>query len=156
MGPRSRPLAANAPPRLGDARQDDALAPSQLNAYSGMRYVTSLTKLTVPATNKPPSGNTLRYRVRAYDGVDYGPWSGYTTFRLNAALPEAPAIVCDSYEENSWTAKAAGAVSCTLGTTSSDGAGYLRGLDRATDGAAAVLFFGGLMSFFLASLLAMA
>ncbi|MFF7361731.1 DNRLRE domain-containing protein [Streptomyces sp. NPDC008125] len=154
-----------------------AIAPSQVNAYNGMRYVTSLTptlsakvidpdgsstkaqfeltadpayadttyaytgttssvasgstaKLTIPSANSLPSGRTLRYRVRAYDGVDYGPWSGYTTFRLNTGLPEAPTVTCDQYEENGWTAKAASAVSCTLDTTSTDGAGYLWGLDN--------------------------
>lgn len=152
------------------------ISPSQVNAYNGKRYVTSLTpalsakvtdhdgsattaqfeitadpvytdttysytgtsssvasgstaKLTIPAANAFPAGAHLRYRVRAYDGTDYGVWTGYTTFVLNTGKPNAPSISCGTYEENGWTAKADGAVSCTLDTSSSDGAGYYWGLD---------------------------
>lgn len=152
------------------------ISPSQVNAYSGTRYVTSLTptlsakttdpdgattkgqfevtadpayadttysytgtsasvasgstaQLTIPSASALPAGKHLRYRVRAYDGTDYGPWSGYTTFTLNTDAPAAPAVSCDTYEENGWNAKAADAVSCTLDTSSSDGAGYSWGLD---------------------------
>lgn len=155
-----------------------AISPSQVNAYNGNRYVTSLTptlsakvtdhdgsatkaqfeitadpayadttysytgtsssvasgstaKLTIPSANAFPAGSHLRYRVRAYDGTDYGAWTGYTTFVLNTAKPNAPSISCDTYDENGWKAKADGAVSCTLDTSSSDGAGYYWGLDDA-------------------------
>ncbi|WP_406378689.1 DNRLRE domain-containing protein [Streptomyces sp. NBC_01618] len=155
-----------------------SISPSQLNAYNGKRYVTSLTptlsakvtdpdgantraqfeitadpasadttyaytgtspavasgsvaKLTVPSASALPAGKHLRYRVRAYDGADYGAWSGYTVFVLNTAKPAAPAVSCDVYEQNGWTPKAAGAVTCTLDTVSTDGAGYHWGLDDA-------------------------
>ncbi|MFJ2812935.1 DNRLRE domain-containing protein [Streptomyces sp. NPDC087294] len=155
-----------------------AIAPSQVNAYNGKRYVTSLTptlsakvsdpdgsstlaqfeitadpayadttysytgstsvvssgstaKLTVPSASAFPAGKHLRYRVRAYDATDYGPWTGYTTLVMNTGLPAAPTISCDTYEANSWAAKADGAVSCTLKTSSSDGAGFYWGLDDA-------------------------
>ncbi|MFV0138159.1 DNRLRE domain-containing protein [Streptomyces sp. HMX87] len=153
-----------------------AISPSQVNAYNGRRYVTSLTptlsakvtdpdgsatkaqfeitpdpayadttytytgtspsvasgstaKLTVPSANALPAGTHLRYRVRAHDGTDYGSWSPYTTFVLNTAKPNAPSISCDTYGENGWSAKADGPVSCTLDTTSTDGAGYHWGLN---------------------------
>lgn len=153
-----------------------AISPSQVNAYNGNRYVTSLTptlsakvtdpdgsnakaqfeitadpayadttytytgtssavssgstaKLTVPSASALPAGKHLRYRVRAYDATDYGSWTGYTTFVLNTAKPNAPAVSCDTYEENGWMAKADGAVSCTVDTDSTDGAGYHWGLD---------------------------
>ncbi|MHC3473272.1 DNRLRE domain-containing protein [Streptomyces sp. 7R007] len=153
-----------------------AISPSQVNAYNGLRYVTSLTptlsakvtdpdgsgtkgqfeitadpayadttysytgtsasvasgstaSLTVPSASALPAGTHLRYRVRAYDGTDYGAWSSYTTFVMNTALPAAPTVSCGTYEENGWTAKASSAVSCTLDTTSTDGAGYYWGLD---------------------------
>ncbi|MGW1467847.1 DNRLRE domain-containing protein [Streptomyces sp. NPDC002308] len=156
-----------------------AISPSQVNAYNGTRYVTSLTptlsakvtdpdgaktkaqfevtadpasadttysytgtsaevasgstaKLTIPAANAFPSGSHLRYRVRAYDGADYGAWSGYSTFALNTAKPVAPTVTCDAYPENGWTARAAGPVDCTIDTTSTDGAGYHWGLDDAS------------------------
>ncbi|MEV5847796.1 DNRLRE domain-containing protein [Streptomyces sp. NPDC051985] len=153
-----------------------AIAPSQVNAYNGKRYVTSLTpalsakvtdpdgsstkgqfeitadpayadttysytgtsasvssgstaKLTIPSASAFPAGKHLRYRVRAYDGTDYGSWSGYTTFVMNTGLPVAPTVTCDTYEESGWTAKADDAASCTIDTASSDGAGYYWGLD---------------------------
>ncbi|UIX31309.1 DNRLRE domain-containing protein [Streptomyces sp. GQFP] len=153
-----------------------AIAPSQVNAYNGKRYVTSLnptlsakvtdpdgskTKaqfeitpdptyadttytytgtsvsvasgsqvpFTIPSASAFPSGSHLRYRVRAYDGTDYGSWTGYTTFVLNTAKPVAPTVTCDTYTENGWTAKASAAVSCTLDTSSTDGAGFQWGLD---------------------------
>ncbi|MCT9076987.1 DNRLRE domain-containing protein [Streptomyces fulvoviolaceus] len=153
-----------------------AISPSQVNAYNGKRYVTSLTPtlsarvtdadgsntkaefevtadpdyadtaysytafgksvasgavsfLGIPSASAFPAGTHLRYRVRAYDGTDYGSWSGYTTFVMNTGLPAAPTVTCDTYEENGWTAKADAAVSCTIDTSSSDGAGYHWGLD---------------------------
>ncbi|MFF7674025.1 hypothetical protein [Actinacidiphila glaucinigra] len=71
-----------------------------------------------------------RYRVRAYDGTDYGTWTGYTNFVLNTALPVAPTVLCDTYGKDTWTAKAPGAVTCTLDTTSTDGQGFKWGLDE--------------------------
>jgi RHS repeat-associated protein len=88
--------------------------------------------LTIPSTSAFPAGSHLQYRVRAHDGTDYGPWTGYNTFVLNTAKPAAPTITCDTYEENGWTARATTAVSCTLDTSSNDGAGYHWGLDNAS------------------------
>ncbi|MGW2964980.1 DNRLRE domain-containing protein [Streptomyces sp. NPDC001220] len=156
-----------------------AISPSQVNAYNGVRYVTSPTptlsakvtdpdgsstkaqfeitadpahpdttysytgtsssvasgstaKLTIPSASALPADTHLRYRVRAYDGTDFGSWSGYTTFTLNTSAPAAPTVACDTYEENGWTTKASGAVSCAVDTSSSDGAGYYWGLDDST------------------------
>ncbi|MFG2558886.1 DNRLRE domain-containing protein [Streptomyces sp. NPDC048496] len=153
-----------------------AVSPSQLNAYNGKRYVTSLTPtlsakvtdadggnaqaqfevtadpayadttysytalgksvtsgststLAVPSASAFPAGSHLRYRVRGYDGTDYGTWSGYSTFVLNTGLPVAPSISCPVYPVSTWSAKASGAVSCTLDTTSTDGQGFKWGLD---------------------------
>ncbi|MGW2282473.1 DNRLRE domain-containing protein [Streptomyces sp. NPDC001770] len=153
-----------------------AILPSQLNAYNGTRYVTSLkptlsakatdpdgsaakaqfevtadpafadttysytgtsaavasgstTQLTIPSASALPAGKHLRYRVRAYDGTDYGPWSGYTTFTPNTDVPATATVTCDTYDQNGWTAKASGTVPCTFDTSSSDGAGYAWGLD---------------------------
>ncbi|MEH0419426.1 DNRLRE domain-containing protein [Streptomyces sp. B21-083] len=156
-----------------------AITPSQVNAYNGKRYVTSLTptlssKVTdadganaqaqyeitpdpvyadttytntgygttvasgststraIPSASAFPAGSHLRYRVRAYDGTDFGAWSGYTTFVLNTAKPAAPTVTCDTYTQNGWTAKASAAVNCTLSTAATDGAGFQWGLDDAS------------------------
>lgn len=85
-------------------------------------------KLTIPAASAVAASH-LRFRVRGYDGTDYGSWSGYTTFVPNVAKPGAPTVLCDSYPVSTWTARADGAVTCTLDTSSSDGAGYYWGLD---------------------------
>ncbi|MGW9436363.1 DNRLRE domain-containing protein [Streptomyces sp. NPDC055607] len=89
----------------------------------------STAKLTVPSAKAFPAGAHLRYRARANDGTDYGAWSGYTTFVMNTGPPAAPAVTCDTYVKDSWTDKADAAVSCTLDTSSTDGAGYHWGLD---------------------------
>ena len=156
-----------------------AISPSQVNAYNGKRYVTSLTptlsakvtdpdgssskgqfeitadpayadttysytgtsssvasgstaKLAIPSASAFPAGAHLRYRVRAHDGTDYGSWTGHTTFVMNTGLPAAPTVTCDTYGQNGWTAKADGPVSCTIDTSSADGAGYYWGLDNSS------------------------
>lgn len=91
----------------------------------------STAQLTIPSANAFPAGMHLRYRVRAYDGTDYGSWTGYSAFVLNTAKPAAPTISCDAYAANTWTPKAASAT-CTLDTSSTDGAGYHWGLDDST------------------------
>ncbi|WP_338678403.1 hypothetical protein V1460_25810 [Streptomyces sp. SCSIO 30461] len=86
----------------------------------------------IPTANAFPVSSHLRYRVRAYDGTNYGVWSGYTAFVLNTGLPAAPVISCGTYTQNGWTAKASNAVNCTLDTSSTEGAGYLWGLDNSS------------------------
>ncbi|MFE9248350.1 DNRLRE domain-containing protein [Streptomyces sp. NPDC007088] len=85
--------------------------------------------VTVPAGSALPSGKHLRFRVRGYDGTDYGPWSGYTTFVMNTALPAAPVIKCAAYPAGAWTTKVSGKVPCTLNTSATDGAGFQWSLD---------------------------
>ncbi|MFD7552486.1 DNRLRE domain-containing protein [Streptomyces sp. NPDC059816] len=84
----------------------------------------------VPPTAALPADKHLRFRARAHDGSDYGPWTGWSTFVLNTGKPAAPAVTCATYERNGWTAKATAPVSCTLNTASADGAGYWWGLDN--------------------------
>ncbi|MFD4562151.1 DNRLRE domain-containing protein [Streptomyces sp. NPDC058469] len=89
-------------------------------------------KLTIPSASAFPAGVHLRYRVRAYDGTDYGSWTGYTTFVMNTGLPAAPTVTCATYGQNGWTAKAEDADTCTIDTSSTDGAGYYWGLDNSS------------------------
>ncbi|WNZ14545.1 DNRLRE domain-containing protein [Streptomyces sp. 11x1] len=89
----------------------------------------STATLTIPSANAFPAGSHLRYRVRGYDNSLYGAWTGYSTFVLNTAKPAAPSITCDPYTGNTWTAKATNGAQCTLDTSSSDGQGYLWGLN---------------------------
>ncbi|WP_275404941.1 DNRLRE domain-containing protein [Streptomyces sp. SID10815] len=103
-----------------------------LTAYGKTVASGSTSTLAVPSASAFPSGSHLRYRARAYDGTDFGSWSGYTTFVLNTTKPVAPTVSCDTYTQNGWTAKAPAAVNCTLDTTSTDGAGYQWGLDDAS------------------------
>ncbi|MGW0826015.1 DNRLRE domain-containing protein [Streptomyces sp. NPDC002845] len=114
--------------------EDPAYADADGFSYTkSTSYVASgqTASLKIPEGSELPAGKHLRYRVRAYDGTDYGAWTGYTTFVMNTAKPAAPTIACDTYGQDTWTAKAADAVTCTLDTSSSDGAGYHWGLDDA-------------------------
>lgn len=92
----------------------------------------STAKLTIPsATQLAAAHLRMRVRVRGYDSTDYGAWSSYIYFVPNVAKPAAPSIACAAYPQDTWTTKASGAVTCTLDTSSSDGQGYLWGLDDA-------------------------
>ena len=90
----------------------------------------STAKLALTSANQLPAQH-LRMRVRGYDGTDYGAWSSYIYFVPNVAKPAAPTVSCDTYAQDSWAAKASAAVSCTLDTTATDGAGFYWGLDNA-------------------------
>ncbi|WP_159030107.1 DNRLRE domain-containing protein [Kitasatospora albolonga] len=70
-----------------------------------------------------------RVRSRAHDGSVYGAWSAYVPFRVNTAKPAAPQIDCTRFPRDTWT-DSGGEISCTLTTTSTDGRGYLWGLDN--------------------------
>ncbi len=121
----------------GNAQAQFEITPNPTNADTTYTYTAygktvasgSTSTLAIPSASAFPAGTHLRYRVRAYDGTDYGTWSGYTNFVLNTALPAAPTVVCDTYGQNTWTAKAPGAVTCTLDTTATDGQGFKWGLD---------------------------
>ncbi|MEO3974812.1 DNRLRE domain-containing protein [Streptomyces sp. CAU 1734] len=88
----------------------------------------SVAKLTLPAANKLISSG-YRVRARAFDGAVYGPWSAYSPFRTNVARPVTPAVSCTGLTRDQWNNIAPGEVSCTFTTTSTDGRGFLWGLD---------------------------
>ncbi|WP_416960786.1 DNRLRE domain-containing protein [Streptomyces sp. Agncl-13] len=84
-------------------------------------------KLAIPSASQL-AGAHLRMRVRGYDGTDYGAWSSYIYFVPNVAKPAAPTISCAAYPSSTWSDKVT-STTCTLATSSSDGAGYEWGLD---------------------------
>ncbi|MEU6404895.1 DNRLRE domain-containing protein [Streptomyces sp. NPDC046985] len=92
----------------------------------------STATLAIPSASALPAGTHLRFRVRGYDGTDYGAWSSYTNFVLNTALPAAPTISCDPYSKDTWTAESDSGATCTLDTSSTDGMGYYWGLDNSS------------------------
>ncbi|MFB7493135.1 DNRLRE domain-containing protein [Streptomyces sp. NPDC056161] len=124
----------------GNAQAQFEITPDPASADTTYTYTAygktvasgSTSALGIPSGSAFPAGVHLRYRVRAYDGTDFGSWSGYTTFVLNTGKPVAPTVICDTYTQNGWTAKASAAVNCTLDTSSTDGAGYQWGLDDAS------------------------
>lgn len=85
-------------------------------------------KVTIPADKKFPAAG-LRFRVRGYDGKHYGAWSGYATFRVNTVKPAAPTIKCEAFSDDTWSDNPGKDSTCTLSTSSTDGRGYLWGLD---------------------------
>ncbi|MBG0814278.1 phospholipase A2 [Planomonospora sp. ID82291] len=84
--------------------------------------------VTVPA-GKLAHGQKWRWRARGFDGLDYGPWSGYLSYTVDAEVPAAPTIDCPDYPADAWTPSTGGEVTCTLDTTSADGSGYYWALD---------------------------
>ncbi|WP_172387138.1 DNRLRE domain-containing protein [Streptomyces sp. MNP-20] len=87
----------------------------------------AVAKVTLPADKKLGSF-AYRVRARAHDGTAHGPWSEYAPFRVNTVKPVRPTVTCDGYPQDEWTDKN-GELSCTFTTTSSDGRGFLYGLD---------------------------
>ncbi|MBB6472644.1 DNRLRE domain-containing protein [Sphaerisporangium rubeum] len=86
--------------------------------------------VTVPS-GRLVNGYRYRWRARAYDGTDYSrDYSTYRYFTVDTVAPAAPTISCPAYPANVWTGKATGPVTCTVDTTSADGAGYYWGLDN--------------------------
>lgn len=72
---------------------------------------------------------TVFVRAKAYDGKDWageslaaaGGWSGWSTVKIAAGKPAAPAISCPGYADGSWTnSPPAGDVTCTVTATGAD------------------------------------
>ncbi|MEU3304615.1 DNRLRE domain-containing protein, partial [Streptomyces sp. NPDC006678] len=87
----------------------------------------STAMLTLPADKKLGAFG-YRVRSRTHDGSAYGAWSDYTPFRVNTSKPAAPQVDCVGFPRDTWT-DTSGEISCTLTTTSTDGRGFLWGLD---------------------------
>ncbi|BAJ27002.1 MULTISPECIES: RHS repeat-associated core domain-containing protein [Kitasatospora] len=101
-------------------------------AFTGTSALTAsgaVALLTVPASSALPQGVHLRLRARAYDGTNYGAWSGYTAYTVDAAAPAAPTISCAGAPAGDWTASVPAESPCTLSTGAADGQGYAWGLD---------------------------
>jgi hypothetical protein len=101
--------------------------------------VAPLTTATVKVGVALTEGRHYRYRIRGAaasgtNGVDWGPWSDYTFFRVHTGVPAAPSISCPSYPADVISAPAGAPATCTLSTTTADGAGYLWSLDDPTPG----------------------
>ena len=90
----------------------------------------STATLAIPSASALAASH-LRMRVRGYDGTDYGSWSSYIYFVPNVAKPSVPSISCAAYPSSAWSDKVS-SDTCTLDTSSSDGAGYEWGLDDST------------------------
>jgi hypothetical protein len=83
------------------------------------------------------SSTHFRWRVRGSvttgaGGTDYGPWSTYLLVGGNVGKPATPTIACTNYSAGNWTTQITGNETCTLDTTSTDGAGYYWSLDEPT------------------------
>ncbi|MEU6720430.1 DNRLRE domain-containing protein [Nonomuraea sp. NPDC046802] len=57
-------------------------------------------KTLVPA-GKIPDGTKIRWRVRAFDGTEYSPWSSWQSLAIDAAAPPVPEISC-AYQAGTW------------------------------------------------------
>ncbi|WP_436528684.1 DNRLRE domain-containing protein [Actinoplanes sp. HUAS TT8] len=100
----------------------------------------STAKVTVPA-GVLANGAHVMYQMRARvtngaGGYDYSAFTpaslastSTTKLQLNTDIPAAPAVTCAAYPAGTWSAQAAATTSCSLDTSSADGAGYYWGLD---------------------------
>jgi YD repeat-containing protein len=84
---------------------------------------------TVPS-GKLANGSTYEYRVRAFDGTDFGPWSsGWVVFTVDTSAPAAPVVSSTSWPSNAWSAPTSGTITWTEAST--DVASYSYQLDAA-------------------------
>jgi RHS repeat-associated protein len=99
--------------------------------WTGSQTVNSgaTSSVTMPATVIGSTRPHIRWRVQASDGRDTSAWSGYHYFTFNTNPPNAPNISCPDYTSGTWSTHAT-AETCTLSTTSGDGAGYYWSLDN--------------------------
>lgn len=76
------------------------------------------------------AGTTYKWRVRAYDGVDYGPWSSYLNFTVDTTAPGQPTVSSTGFPSGTWSGANGdnGAFTITP-PTGTDTAGYFFGLD---------------------------
>lgn len=98
----------------------------------------SVSNVASGATAKwsPPANLTdqhdFEYRVRAYDGIDYGPWStGWMVFHTDTVKPASPTVTSTDYPSGQWNVTG-GSGSFTLSTTSTDLDAFVYQLDDAT------------------------
>jgi len=71
----------------------------------------SIASWVVPASALT-NGSSYEYRVRAFDGTDYGPWSvGWVTFTVDTTAPPAPAVSSSAWSNGAWGAPTSGSVS---------------------------------------------
>jgi RHS repeat-associated protein len=96
-----------------------AASPTTRTTYGSVSGVSSgaTATWTVPAA-KLVNGSTYEYRVRAFDGTDYGPWStGWTVFTVDTSAPVAPVISSTTHPAGTWTSATTGTFSWTDAST---------------------------------------
>jgi YD repeat-containing protein len=75
------------------------------------------------------NGTTYKYKVRAYDGTDYGPWSNWLAFKVDTTAPATPTVSSDTWDADQDNTARSGTVSWS--STSADVAAYSYYLDNA-------------------------
>lgn len=68
---------------------------------------------------------TYQLYVRAYDGTEYGTWSGALSFTPDAAAAPDPTISCAGYTQGTWSAMVSGGTTCSVTDSSSYVSGYV-------------------------------
>ncbi|HEX6686875.1 MAG TPA: DNRLRE domain-containing protein [Candidatus Limnocylindrales bacterium] len=115
----ARPYLSSATPELrADLADDDGAVGQQVTAQfeygvpgsgsgsqvltQGPRAVPNAFSVSIPAGVLQDNG-TYAWRVRAHDGVDAGPWSGWCEFTVDVTAPSAaPAVTSADYPEDAW------------------------------------------------------
>lgn len=96
---------------------------------------------TVPA-GALVNGSTYEYRVRAFDGTDYGPWStGWAIWVVDTTAPNAPTVTSTGFPENQWSTGLGsdGEAHFTAKATTADSTKLQWSLDSTTYGTSAAV-----------------
>jgi RHS repeat-associated protein len=80
--------------------------------------------------NHLSNGTTYKYRVRAFDGTDYGPWSTWLAFKVDTSAPATPTLSSTTWTAGTWSSATSGTISWS--DSSTDVASYSWQLDGGT------------------------
>lgn len=76
------------------------------------------------------AGTTYKWRVRAYDGIDYSAWSSYLNFTVDTTAPLQPVVSSTAFPSNTWSGTHGDNGTFTITPpVGTDTAGYFYGLD---------------------------
>ncbi|MEW9531079.1 phospholipase A2 [Microbispora sp. NPDC049125] len=85
----------------------------------------------------PLANTAYHWRVRSFDGTDYGAWSGWFTFTVDAAPPAAPEVSSSDYPEGEWAKGAGQAGKFTITPSGTDVSAVLWSFDGGAQQSAA-------------------
>jgi YD repeat-containing protein len=103
-------------------------SPTTRVSYGSVSNVASGATATWTVPTTLADGGSYEYRVRAFDGTDYGAWSnGWVLFTVDTTAPAIPTVSSDTWSAGDWDAATSGTISWA--DTATDIASYSWQLD---------------------------